>query len=58
MRLAAYHLISMAIEMAREADACFDVVYFMSCITVAKQHYSSYYKLTASYTIVHYYGIS
>ena len=36
MRLAPYHLIRMAIEMAREAGAFFSVVDFMSCITVAK----------------------
>jgi len=31
-----HHLIRMAIEMARKAGACFSVVYFLSCITVAK----------------------
>jgi len=36
MRLAPYHLIRMAIKMACKAGACFSVVDFMSCITVAK----------------------
>jgi hypothetical protein len=52
MRLAPHHLISMAIEMVREAAACFSVVDFLSCITVAKYQNSSHYKLTARYTIV------
>ena len=58
MRSAPYRLIRMAIKMARIAGACFYVVYFMSCITVAKKHNSSHYKQPASYTIVHYYVIS
>jgi len=37
MRLASYRLTRMAFEMARKAGACFSVVDFMSCITVAKQ---------------------
>ena len=36
MSSAPYRLIRMAIEMAREAGACFPVADFMSCITVAK----------------------
>ena len=36
MRLTLYHLIRMAIKMARKAAACFSVVNFMSCITPAK----------------------
>ena len=36
MPLAPYRLTRMAIEMAREAGACFSIAYFMSCITVAK----------------------
>jgi hypothetical protein len=36
MRLAPYRLIRMAIEMACKAGACFSVVDFMSCITIAK----------------------
>jgi hypothetical protein len=36
MRSAPYCLIRMAIEMAREAGACFSFVDFMSCVTVAK----------------------
>jgi len=37
MRSALYRLTRMAFEMAREAGACFSVVDFMSCITVAKR---------------------
>ena len=36
MRSASYRLTRMAFEMARKAGACFSVVDFMSCITVAK----------------------
>ena len=36
MFLALYRLIRMAIEMAREAGACFSVIDFTSYITVAK----------------------
>jgi hypothetical protein len=35
MRLAPYHLIRMAIEMASEAAAFFSVVDYLMCITVA-----------------------
>ena len=58
MRSAPYRLICMAIEMARETAAFFSDVDYLSCVTVAKQHNSSHYKLTASYTIVHYNVIS
>jgi len=37
MRSASYRLTRMAFKMAREAGACFSVVDFMSCITVAKR---------------------
>jgi len=37
MRSVLYRLTRMAFEMAREAGACFSVVDFMSCITVAKR---------------------
>jgi hypothetical protein len=37
MRLAPYRLIRMAIEMAREAGACFFFFDFLSCLTVAKR---------------------
>ena len=37
MRSESYRLTRMAFEMAREAGACFSVVDFMSCITVAKR---------------------
>jgi hypothetical protein len=36
MRSAPYRLIRMVINMAREAGACFSVIYFMSCVTAAK----------------------
>jgi hypothetical protein len=37
MHSASYRLTRMAFKMAREAGACFSVVDFMSCITVAKR---------------------
>jgi hypothetical protein len=37
MRSAPYHLICMAIEMAREVGAFFSVIDFMSCINVVKR---------------------
>jgi len=36
MRSALYRLTRMTFEMAREAGACFSVVDFISCVTVAK----------------------
>ena len=36
MRLAPYHLICMAIEMASKVGAFFSVIDFMSCINVVK----------------------
>ena len=36
MRSESYRLTRMAFEMAREAGACFSVIDFMSCLTVAK----------------------
>jgi hypothetical protein len=36
MRSAPYRLIRMAMEMASESAACFSVVDYLSCITVAK----------------------
>jgi hypothetical protein len=58
MRSAAYRLIRMAIEMAREAAAFFSVIDFMSCIIVAKRPCYGLLKIKASYTIVHLYVIS
>ena len=58
MRLAPYHLIRMAIEMAREAGAFFSVVDFMSCITVAKWPCYGPLKIKPSYTIIRYYIFS
>jgi hypothetical protein len=58
MHLAPYRLIRMAIEMASKAAAFFSVVDYSVCITVAKYHSSSHYKLTASYTIACYYVFS
>jgi len=49
MRSAPYRLIRMAIEMASKVAA-----FFLLLII----HNFSHYKLTASYTIVHYYVIS
>jgi hypothetical protein len=49
---APYRLIRMAIEMASEAAAFFSVVDYLPCITVAKEHNSSHYKINPSYTIV------
>ena len=54
MRSALYRLIRMATEMAHKADACFSVVSFMSCITIAKWPcYGQFFK-KPSYTIVCY----
>ncbi len=49
---ALYRLTRMAFEMAREAGACFSVVNFMSCITVAKQPCYGPLKIKPSYIIV------
>ena len=48
MRSAPYRLIRMAIEMTGKAGSCFPVVYFMSCITVAKQPCYGTLKLSQS----------
>ena len=58
MRSASYRLTRMAFEMAREVGACFSVVDFMSCITVAKRPCYGQLKVKPSYTIVHYNVIS
>ncbi len=58
MRSAPYRLIRMASEMASEKAAFFSVVDYLSCITVAKKHNSSHYKIKPSYTIVRLYDIS
>ena len=58
MRLAPYLLIRMAIEMASESAEFFSVFDYLSCITVAKYHKSSHYKIKPSYTIVRLYVIS
>ena len=55
MRSAPFHLIRMAVEMARKACACFSVVDFLSYITVAKQPCYGQLKTKPSYNIVHYY---
>jgi hypothetical protein len=55
MRLAPYHLIRMAIKMARKAGVCFFVVDVMSCITAAKRPCYGPLKIKPSYTIVCYY---
>jgi hypothetical protein len=52
MRSALYHLTRMAFEMAHEAGACFSVVDFMSCITVAKRPCYGPLKIKPSYIIV------
>jgi hypothetical protein len=44
--------------MASKAAAFFSVADYSVCITVAKYHSSSHYKLTASYTIACYYVFS
>ena len=54
-RSASYHLIPMAIEMAREVGEFFSVVDLMSCITVAKQPCYGQLKIKPSYTIVYHY---
>ena len=58
MRSAPYHLIRMAIEMARESAAFVSVVDYLSSITVAKQPCYGPLKIKPSYIIVHYYVIS
>ncbi len=58
MRLAPYHLIRMAIEMASEAGPFFSFVNFMSCITIDKWPCYGPLKIKPSYIIVHYYVIS
>jgi hypothetical protein len=45
----------MAIEMASKGGACFSVVNFMACITVAKQPCYGQLKIKPSYYIVRYY---
>ena len=55
MRSAPYCLIRMAIEMAREAGPFFSVVYFISCITVAKRPSYGLLKIKPSYTTVCHY---
>ncbi len=52
MRSALYRLTHMAFEMAREAGACFSVVDFMPCITVAKRPCYGPLKIKPSYIIV------
>ena len=52
MRSALYRPTRMAFEMAREAGACFSVVDFMSCITVAKRPCYGPLKIKPSYFIV------
>ena len=47
------YLLGKKSKMARQAGACFFIINFMSCMTVAKYHNYSHYKLTTSYTIVH-----
>jgi hypothetical protein len=49
---ASYCLTRMAFEMAREAGACFSVVDFMSCTTVAKRPCYGPLKIKPSYIIV------
>ena len=49
MRSAPYHLIHMAIGMARKAGACFSVVDVMSCITVDKRPCYGHLKIKPSY---------
>ena len=52
MRSASYRLTRMAFEMAREAGACFSVVDFLSCITVAKRPCYGPLNIKPSYIIV------
>jgi hypothetical protein len=58
MRSALYRLTRMAFEMAREVGACFSVVDFMSCITVAKRPCNGSLKIKPSYIIVCEYVLS
>ena len=52
MHLAPYRLIRMATEIARKAGACFSVVNFMTCITIAKRPCHGPFKINPSYTIL------
>jgi hypothetical protein len=49
---ALYRLTHMTFEMAREAGACFSVVDFMSCITIAKRPCYGPLKIKTSYITV------
>ena len=49
MRSVPYHLIRMAIEMAREAGQFFSVIDFMSCITIAKRPWYGQLKIKPRY---------
>jgi len=49
---ALYRLTRLTLEMAREAGACFSVVEFISCITVAKRPCYGPLKIKPSYIIV------
>ena len=55
MYSAPYRLIPMATEMAHKADACFSVIDFIACITVAKLPYFGRLKIKPSNNIVPYY---
>jgi hypothetical protein len=55
MRAAPYHLIRMAIKMARKVGAFFSVVDYLSCITVAKQPCYGQLKINPGYTIILYF---
>ena len=48
MRSVLYHLIRMAIEMAREGGVFFAIVNFMSCITIAKRPWYGQLKIKPS----------
>jgi len=58
MRSALYRLTRTAFEKAREAGACFSVVNFMSCMTVAKRPCYGPLKIKPRYIIVHLYVLS
>jgi hypothetical protein len=58
MCLASYRLTHMTLEMAREAGACFSVVDFMSCITIAKRPCYGPLKIKPSYIIVRKYVLN
>ena len=55
---ALYRLIRMTLEMAREAGACFFVVDFISCITVAKRPCYGPLKIKPSHISVCYYVLN